>query len=151
MPPNPFRIVKVDPSHAEVSASIIGMHEKCFPDLEFQQLHGDWWIAYSRETKAPVGFAGLWPSLRQPGAGYLCRAGVLPEGRGQGLQRKLIKVREREAKKKRWVVLFSDTKPGNAHSLNNLFACGFRSFVPSDPWSGAEWNYVRKIIDAGVA
>ena len=146
-----YRILKVDPSHADVAATIIQMHAQCFPGLEFQQLHGDWWIAYDGETKAPAAFAGLWPSVRTPGAGYLCRAGVLPQGRGKGLQRKLIKVREREAKKKRWVVLFSDIAPGNAHSLNNLYACGFRAFVPSEPWSGEDWNYVRKIIEAGVA
>lgn len=151
MPTNPFRIVKVDTSHAEVASSIIKMHGKCFPDLEFQQLHGDWWIAYSRDTKAPVAFAGLWPSIRLANVGYLCRSGVLPEGRGKGLQRKLIKVREREAKKKRWIALHSDTAPGNAHSLNNLFACGFRAFVPTDPWCGEEWNYVRKILEDGVA
>lgn len=146
-----YRIVKVDPSQADVAATIIQMHEQCFPGLDFQHLHGDWWIAYDTETKAPVAFAGLWPSVRISGAGYLCRGGVLPIGRGNGLQRKLIKVREREAKKKRWVLLLSDVAPGNAHSLNNLYACGFRSFVPSDPWSGEEWTYVRKILDAGVA
>lgn len=145
------RIVKVDTSQADVAASILQMHAQCFPGLDFEHLHGDWWIAYDRETKAPVAFAGLWPSVRIAGAGYLCRAGVLPQGRGQGLQRKLIKVREREARKKRWVVLLSDVAPGNAHSLNNLYACGFRAFVPGDPWTGDEWNYVRKILDEGVA
>lgn len=144
------RIVKVDTSHEDVSAAILGMHATCFPDLEFQQLHGDWWIAYDN-TKTPVAFAGLWPSLTQPGSGYLCRAGVLPVGRGHGLQRRLIRVREREAKRKRWVALLSDVDPKNATSMNNLFACGFTAFRPSKPWCGDEWVYLRKIIDEGVA
>lgn len=148
--PTSFRIAKVDTTHADVRASILDMHEQCFPGVPLEELHGDWWIAYDRATKAPVGFAGLWPSVRASGAGYLCRAGVLPEGRGKGLQRKLIKVREREAHNKRWVVLYSDCLPGNAHSMNNLYACGFRAFVPPHPWSGEEWNYFRKILVGGV-
>src|SRR4051794_9152571 len=96
-----FRVVKVDTSHEESRTAILRMHAECFPDLEFQQLHGDWWIA-SDAMKNPVAFAGLWPSLSTPGAGYLCRAGVLPAGRGHGVQRRLIRIREREAKRKRW-------------------------------------------------
>lgn len=143
---------KVDPAHPETAATLTKLHGACFPDFDpFTQLHGDWWIAYDRETKAPVAFAGLWPSVRQQGAGYLVRAGVLPEARGKGLQRRLVKVRVREAKKKGWIALYSDVAPGNAHSLNNLFAEGFRAFIPSQPWSGAEWNYLRRIIDEGVA
>lgn len=150
MPGPVFRVIKVDTSHAEVSATILRMHEECFPDLEFQQLHGDWWVAYDH-SKTPVAFAGLWPSLSTPGAGYLCRAGVLPAGRGHGLQRRLIRVREREARRKRWVALITDVDPENPHSMNNLFACGFRAFRPSNPWCGDEWVYLRKIIDEGVA
>jgi len=148
--PAPFRVAKVNPADPAIASAILKMHEACFPDLDFQQLHGDWWIAYD-PNKVPVAFAGLWPSVRTPGAGYLCRAGVMPQGRGKGLQRRLIKVREREARRKRWVALFSDSRPGNAHSLNNLFACGFRAFVPSTPWCGEEWTYVCKVIDQGVA
>jgi GNAT superfamily N-acetyltransferase len=144
------RIKKVDTSHADVRDAIIAMHAQCFPDLPFQQLHGDWWIAYG-PAGVPVGFAGLWPSLTVPGAGYLCRAGVLSAARGQGLQRRLIKVREREAKKKGWVALLSDTDPKNPHSMNNLIACGFRAFRPGDRWCGEEWVYWRKVLDEGVA
>lgn len=144
------RIVKVDTSHADVSAAILGMHATCFPDLEFQELHGSWWIAYD-DKKSPVAFAGLWPSVRTPGAGYLCRAGVLPSARGVGLQRRLIRVREREARLKKWVMTLSDVDPTNHRSMNNLFECGYRAFRPEHPWCGDEWVYVRKILTEGVA
>jgi GNAT superfamily N-acetyltransferase len=144
-----FRVVKVDPTRPGIAEAILKMHAACFPDLPFQQLHGDWWIAYDRKT--PVAFAGLWPSLTSPGSGYLCRSGVLPEGRGHGLQRRLIRVREREAKAKRWIACLSDVDPTNAPSMNNLFACGYRAFRPTSPWCGDAWVYVRKIIDEGVA
>jgi GNAT superfamily N-acetyltransferase len=145
-----FRVVKVDTSHEDNALAIRQMHHACFPDLELQQLHGDWWIVRDH-LKTPVAFAGLWPSLTTPGAGYLCRAGVMPAGRGHGIQRRLIRIREREAKRKRWVAVLSDVDPKNAHSMNNLFACGFKSFRPSAPWCGDEWVYMRKIIEEGVA
>lgn len=146
-----FRVVKVDSSHENVAAVIRGMHAQCFPHFELQQMYGDWWIAYDH-NKSPVAFAGLWAALTTPGAGYLCRSGVLPSGRGHGLQRRLIKVREKEARRKRWTALLSDVDPGNAPSMNNLYACGFRAFTPSKPWMKDEpWVYLRKIIDEGVA
>lgn len=144
-----MRIKKVDTAHAPVRDAILAMHAECFPGLAFQQLHGDWWIAY--DIVGPVGFAGMWASLTVPGAGYMCRAGVLPRGRGKGLQRKLIRVREREAKKKGWVALLSDTDPKNPHSMNNLIACGMRAFRPSEPWCGDPWVYWRKVLEEGVA
>jgi GNAT superfamily N-acetyltransferase len=145
------KIKKVDTSHAEVRDAILAMHAGCFPGLEFQQLHGDWWIAYA-PGGVPVGFAGMWPSLTVPGAGYLCRAGVLPAARGQGLQTRLIRVREREAKKKRYVALLTDCDPVNTHSMNNIIGAGFRAFRPSEPWTvHPVWCYWRKIIDEGVA
>lgn len=125
------------------------MHEECFPGYAVPPFHGDWWLA--QEGDVLKGFAGLWPSVRVEGAGYLCRAGVLPGARGAGLQRKLIRTREREARRKGWVALFSDTDPRNAHSMSNLIACGYRPFRPSEPWCGDPWVYWRKVLDEGVA
>lgn len=145
-----FRVVKVDTSLSMARHTILRMHEKCFPGLEFQQLHGDWWVVYDA-LKNPVAFAGLWPSFRIEGSGYLCRAAVMPAGRGNGLQKRLIRVREREAKRKGWVALYSDCDPKNAPSMNNLFSCGFTAFRPAESWCGHEWVYMHKIIDEGVA
>jgi GNAT superfamily N-acetyltransferase len=146
-----MKIRMVDTSISRVAADIQRMHRECFPKMpEYNELHGDWWIAYD---PMPVAFAGLQASVRTEGAGYLCRAGVLSHARGKGLQRKLVRVREAEAKKKGWVVLFSDTDPINAHSMNNLINCGFRAFRPTVMWSshGANWCYWRKFISKGMA
>jgi GNAT superfamily N-acetyltransferase len=145
------KIKLVDASLPRVAEAIQRMHSECFPTLDlYKELHGDWWIVYD---PMPVAFAGLQASVRTEGAGYLCRAGVLPTARGKGLQRKLVRVREKEAKAKGWVVLFSDTDPINAHSMNNLINCGFRAFRPSVYWSskGANWCYWRKFISKGMA
>ena len=148
MAPKPI-LRKVDPTRPAIVAAIHNIHEACFPGYEVPGLHGDWWIAYA--AGKPVAFCGLWPSVSTPGAGYLCRAGVLPEARGLGLQRRMVRIREREARAKGWTTLFSDVDPENPPSMNNLFACGYRAFRPAAPWCGAEWVYVRKVITDGAA
>lgn len=146
-----FRMVKVDTSIRAIANQLEAMHLACFPDFPVTQMHGDWWFAMARDKVEPVAFAGLWPSVRFPAAGYLCRAGVMPSARGQGLQRRMIKVREREAKRRQWTALFSDADAANPHSVNNLFSCGFRAFTPPALWDGEGFVYFRKIIDKGVA
>lgn len=143
------RVVKVDTSVRAIANQLESMHLACFPELPVTQMHGDWWFAMA--AGEPVAFAGLWPSVRTQGAGFLCRAGVMPAARGKGLQRRLIKVREKEAKRKGWTVVLSDADSANPTSLNNLYACGYRAYVPSKQWDGYGFVYVRKIIDKGVA
>lgn len=145
-----FRIIEADKSHTWVRETYTDMHRVCFPEADDQLPVGDLWFAWETDVDMPVAFASLWPSQRVDGAGYLARAGVLPAARGCGLQKRLIRVREKEAKLKGWHVMFSDVDPSNAQSMNNLFACGYRAFVPSDPWQGRPWVYVKKIIDTGV-
>jgi GNAT superfamily N-acetyltransferase len=68
-----------------------------------------------------------------PGTGYLCRAGVLESHRGRGLQKRLIRVRERKARKLGWTHVVTDTYE-NPASANSLIKCGFRSYLPRNPW-----------------
>src|SRR5690606_12167737 len=57
-----------------------------------------WWITWDGEDIA--GFAGLtfYPNIKKPAA-FLCASGVYKEYRGNGLQRKYIKLREKFALK----------------------------------------------------
>ena len=88
-----------------------------------------WWLAYGEE--GPVGYAGLlhYPDIGRPGS-FLLRCGVLPEARGQGLQRRFIQVREAQAKRDGYDRCFTYTAPDNLHSANNLIACGYRLYTP---------------------
>ncbi len=146
-----MKIKKVNTSILVNRRHIQIMHKECFPQLPlYRELHGDWWIAYDPE---PVAFCGLHASVRTEGAGYLCRGGVLPKARGKGLQKRMIKLRERAAKAKGWTVLLSDTDPLNAYSMNNLINCGFRAFRPKVLWATNHdvWCYWRKAISVGMA
>jgi GNAT superfamily N-acetyltransferase len=100
-----------------------------------------WWIAY-HENK-PVAFAGLRKSHRYSDVGYLCRVGVAEAHRGKGLQKRLVKVRCRYAKRIGMTWVRTDTH-FNLASSNNLIACGFKLFRPNHPWSFKGSLYWRK-------
>lgn len=104
---------------------------------------GWWWIVYDGEK--PIGFAGLYPSAKWGDAGYLCRSGVLPSHRGRGLQKRLIRVRERKARALGMKWLISDTYE-NPPSSNSLIACGYRTYHPSEPWGADGVTYWRKRV-----
>jgi GNAT superfamily N-acetyltransferase len=73
---------------------------------------------------------------------YLCRAGVLPAHRGQGLQKRLIRARIQVAKEKGMNWLVTDTND-NPASGNSLIACGFKLFEPTVPWAANGAIYWR--------
>jgi GNAT superfamily N-acetyltransferase len=140
------RVRPVDGSDIEIAEQIHAMHMACFSyDIEQRSLdHGHWWVGY--EDDEPVCFAGLWPSKIWPDkAGYLVRAAVMPEWRGIGLQRRLVRVRERKARSLRMSFLVSDTCD-NPPSSNNLISCGFRMFEPPKRWAVDGSCYWRKDI-----
>lgn len=118
--------------------------------LQLETLGGDdplttdqgwWWIAYHLDQ--PVGFCGLRRSAQWADTGYLCRAGVLKQFRGKGLQKRLIRVRERHAKRLKLNWLITDTY-NNPQSANSIISCGFKMFTPSKPWGADETCYWRK-------
>lgn len=133
----------ISPANYERDATTLKrMQEICLPgDRPLPPGLRWWWIA--RHNGNPAGFCALeWSDVD---TGYLARAGVLPEYRGQGLQKRLIKVREAKARKEHMPALVSDTCNAPA-SANSLIACGFRMFQPSDPWGLPKSVYWRKIL-----
>lgn len=108
------------------------LHSITFPlDSEPDWEYAAWWAVYEQGT--PVAFAGLQPSQRWRDAGYLVRAGVLPAHRGRGLQRRLLRARERFARDAGWRWLLSATYK-NTTSANNLIREGFLLYEPRRPW-----------------
>lgn len=102
---------------------------------------GWWWIVYDGDK--PIGFAGMYRSNRWRDAGYLCRSGVLPAYRGRGLQKRLIRLRERKGRAIGLAWLISDTYE-NPPSANSLIACGYRTYQPVEPWGAEGVTYWRK-------
>jgi GNAT superfamily N-acetyltransferase len=145
-----FRIREVDGADEMYREELANIHDATFfdPSIRADFDYGHWWLVWDntvpRIFKAPpVAFCGFVPAHATPGAGYLKRAGVLKQYRGQGLQRRLITVRERKARAIGLVTMLTDTTD-NPPSANSLIRAGYKIFEPSYRWAFAHSIYWRK-------
>ena len=137
-----YHIRRVDPE--DFDDEIMSMQRLTLPlspPLPFEDA-GDWWIAFFGD--APIGFASLSASNKYHHSGYLSRAGVLPAHGGHGLQKRLIRARERRARTYGWQMLVTDTWYKNPASQRSLIACGYKPFIPEEPWSFEHSIYWKK-------
>lgn len=136
-----MKIQRVDTRLDSVQTRLSVLQKKCLPyDKPYDTNHGHWWIA--TQDGVDCAFAGLVCSPWWSDCGYLIRCGVVPDMRGQGLQKKFIRVRIRQAKalKMNWVITSTYDNPASA---NSLIACGFKMFNPSKPWMAKHTSYWR--------
>lgn len=112
-----------------------------FPaDTPYPKSGAEWWIAYDDSTC--VGFAGLKNVGHE--TAFLCRVGVIKAYRGQGIQKKLIRVRESWAKRKGFRYIITYVAAHNLKSANSLIACGYRLYNPQSPYGIEGALYFRK-------
>jgi predicted acetyltransferase len=124
---------------------VLPLDEICFPADDRVSVPGSlWWVAW--DGTQPVGFGGLRPCTlaENRGLAFLCRAGVVPSHRGRGLQKQLIRLRERAARALGLKELVTYCVPSNSASLNSLIACGFKFYNPATKWGGATAVYLHK-------
>ena len=146
-----FLIKEVDASDDHYSEEIMDLHDLTFfdplvrPDLP----RGYWWLVYDKDAwvswggPRPLAFCGLTEALATPGTGYLKRAGVLKAYRGQGIQRRLITVREKKARRLGLVTMLTDTTD-NPPSSNSLIRAGYKIFEPEHRWAFKHSIYWKK-------
>lgn len=129
-----FTIKRANMNDLETQHDFLEMQEVCFPDDYCMAPHQDdtvlWWFVRD-EDGDPVGFACLTEGHTDKRVGYLAWAGVMPEARGYGLQRKLIRVRLDAAAKRGYERALTYTRTINSISSNNLITCGFKLHRPS--------------------
>lgn len=142
-----YRIRRIDPD--EYADELIEIQKICLPESTpiKPEENDEWWGAFLGD--AVIAVAAMRPSVRWPLTGYLSRAGVLPEHRGNGLQRRLIDVRLRQAQRHGWQWVVTDTIE-NPVSSNNLIDCGFRMYEPKIVWGFKGALYWRKYIGNNV-
>ena len=136
-----MQIRRVDIRKSSVQTRLSALQKKCLPiDKPYDTTHGYWWIA--SKDGLDIGFAGLIHSHWWSDCGYLIRCGVLPDHRGQGLQKKFIRIRIRQAKalKMNWIITSTYDNPASA---NSLISCGFKMFDPTNPWMTKHTSYWR--------
>lgn len=102
-----------------------------------------WFVGY--EAGKPVCYASVKLLVEtDAGTALLARVGVLRSHRGQGLQKRLIKAREAVAKAEGARVMLSYTASWNAPSMNSLFSCGYRAYMPELKWGSDNAVYFQK-------
>lgn len=117
----------------KIRGPLLVLQKACLPHDEpvFPE-NGTWWVG--RQGDQNVCFCLIQPSSQWGDTAYLARAGVLEAWRGQGLQRRMIRVREAWARKHGYRWMISDTTD-NVPSSNNLMRCGYKLIEPSAPWA----------------
>jgi GNAT superfamily N-acetyltransferase len=126
---------------AKDHSTLIKLQKHCLPNDKPYSAAGWYWIGY--EDNKPVAFCVLAPSRRWADTVYLARAGVIETHRGQGLQKRMIQIRNAYAKRKGYTWAVTDTTD-NPASSNSLISKGFKLFTPSCPWGYSSSLYWRK-------
>jgi GNAT superfamily N-acetyltransferase len=142
---NKYRIKAVDGSDAHMSDILHDLHEQCFGTTapQVNNAVGHWWLVLFGQE--PVAFAGMTKSTIGPNAGYFKRSGVLAPHRGNGLQLRLIRAREAQAKRNGWKRIVTDTT-GNVPSSNTLIRAGYKLFEPDYRWCFEHSLYWTKTL-----
>ena len=111
-------------------------------EIEFDKINTEWIVAY--QNGAAIALAGL--SKCSKTVGHLELAGVLSCAQGQGIQKRLIRLRERLARKRGYTKLITYTAHWNVASSNSLMSCGYKMYRPLYAWGGKEFVYWWKNI-----
>jgi GNAT superfamily N-acetyltransferase len=137
-----IRFKKINKMTTGVRQELETLQRACLPedDPVFPE-DGIWWVGH--DGSQAVAFCLIEPSCQWLDTAYLARSGVLKAWRGQGLQKKMITIRERHARSMGYRWMISDTTD-NPPSSNSLMAKGYRIFDPSKPWGMNTTLYWRK-------
>lgn len=130
-----YKITEVDGvEFADEILRFNALFRDTFEELKPRHLEdGYWWLVHCGIEL--VGFTGVIPFIPFSRAGYYKRAAVLKEHRGQGLQRKMMAVREAKARADTdWTYVYSDCNYQNVASANNFIRAGFLLVEVERPW-----------------
>jgi GNAT superfamily N-acetyltransferase len=127
--------------------AVLPLDAECFPSDHRPVLENSlWWVVW--RGKEPVGYAGLrvCEGAANLGLGFLSRAGVVAKHRGKGLQKRLVRAREAEARALGLSEIVTYVAHWNCPSINSLVACGYRFYRPATKWGGSSSVYLRKSL-----
>lgn len=108
-----------------------------FPnDIPFFIKFANWFIGWDSDKNA-VAYCGWKPVIVGPKydlttMGFHYRSGVMPVARGQGLQQRMIDLREQNMKKHNIFVACTYTEVYSAASMRSLINAGYRPYEATD-------------------
>lgn len=124
----------------------LGLDALLFPDDEMDCPQASvWWEVLLGDEL--VGYAAGVKERGDPKNFVLTRAGVAPEHRGRGLQKRLIRVREAYARSIGCTTVTTYTSTTNLASANNLAHSGYRLYTPDWKWGLNPGLYFIKKLD----
>ena len=112
------------------------------PVTPSEEPEGEWFLMY--ENKILIAFGLITPSRQWLDTAYLSRCCVHPDNRGLGIQKSLIRRRERFSRKKGYTWIITDTSTDNPASSNSLIRCKYKIIYPSSPWGNENSIYWAK-------
>lgn len=120
------------------------LDEACLPDTYFEGVTegNHHWLVES--WGIPVAFASLRETTTDPKCIFLSRSGVLPAARGYGIQKRLIEIRLRWAKRSGYHEAVTYAGHGNSASIISLLKSGMVMYDPDYRWAGDEFVYFHK-------
>ena len=111
------------------------LHEKTLPEDEQYDHEGNvYWLIQHVESGEYVGFA-IGTDIGD-GLFFLSRSGVLKSHRGQGLHKRLIRVREQYAKRNGFSHVITYTSHTNPQSFSHLIKLKYEIYEPDYAWVG---------------
>jgi ribosomal protein S18 acetylase RimI-like enzyme len=117
--------------------------EEFYP-LESQHIeHGHWFTIEIGDQM--VAFAGYVPFVPFTESVYFKRVAVLPEFRGYGFQRALMRKAEGVVGAAGYTRMISTTDVANIHSSNNFIKEGWRLVNPEKPWEPTSLYWVKDL------
>ena len=116
---------------AEDGEQVLRMDRICFPVDEPPTLAGAQWIIGWDDNTA-IAYCG-WKAVEHDGVpvGFHYRGGVLPDHRGHGLQRQMLRLREARMRERGLGAAVTYTDADGAASMRSLIAEGYRPYVPT--------------------
>lgn len=100
-----------------------------------------YWLVWT-ECYDPVGYCAL--TIVDAEIVFMSLCGLFPEARGHGLQKRMLTVREKWARRKGYKIVITYTLRSNPHSYENLIKKGYMLFEPEYPWVKGDVYYFRK-------
>lgn len=115
----------------EDEALVDKMDRICFPLDTPAVFDGAQWLI-GRDGDEPAAYCA-WKTVEHDGVpvGFHYRGGVLPDYRGQGLQRPMLRLREEEMRGHGLAKAVTYTDADGAASMRNLIAEGYRPYAPT--------------------
>lgn len=110
-----------------------------------------WWLAFDDEGLAGFSCLTIYDHDDNTKSAFTSLSGVIHRARGQGIQKRMLKRREKFASQRGCYRLISYTSRCNIISANNLIKAGYLLYTPEYDWGIENAFYFQKMLPCTTA